>query len=193
MAEDPKPLPADLVEEIRALASTLLARSDHDDVARKFEWLLDALIMRGQLPPSYTRLASKIRGERSTVRLSLVADKRKKEVPDIDCAARLHLCHARCCQFDVSLSAEDIADGIPWVFDEPYLLPRDPHTRKCVCMDEQGACTIYEKRPASCRVYDCRPDPRVWIDFDARIPAPMPPSLASIPGPPEAPAPPEPK
>src|SRR5262245_2636279 len=132
MSEDPPSLPADLVEEIRALAATLLGRPDHDDIARKLEWLLDALVMRGQPPPSYTRLASKIRGERSTVRLSLVADKRKKEVPEIDCAARLHLCQARCCRFDVSLSAQDIAEGIPWVFDEPYLLPRDPRTKKCV-------------------------------------------------------------
>jgi Putative zinc- or iron-chelating domain len=183
MSEDPPPLPPDLVEEIRALASTLLSRSDHDDVARKFEWLLDSLIMRGQLPPSYERLASKIRGERSTVRLALVKDKRKVESPEIDCAARLHLCQARCCRFDVSLSAQDVADGIPWVVDEPYLMPRDPYTKQCVCMDGQGACTIYEQRPASCRVYDCRGDARVWIDFEARIPAPMPSRLVPVPKP----------
>ena len=75
---------------------------------------------------------------------------------------------------------QDLRDGIPRVIDEPYKLPRDPYTKKCVCMDEQGACTIYEKRPASCRVYDCRGDPRVWIDFEARIPAPMPPKIASV-------------
>lgn len=176
-------MPADLVDEIRALAATLLDRADHDDVARKFEWLLDALIMRGQLPPTYERLANKIRGDRSPVRLAIVEDKRKVEGPDIDCAARLHLCQARCCGFAVSLSAQDVAEGIPWVFDEPYLLPRDPHTKQCVCMDGQGACTIYEKRPASCRLYDCRGDERVWLDFDARIPAPMPPRLVPVPKP----------
>ena len=161
MSDEPPPIPPDLVEEIRALATTLLGRDDQDDVARKFEWLLDALVMRGQLPPAYARLASKIRGERNTVRLTMVDDKRKKESPDIDCASRLHLCQARCCRFEVSLSAEDIRDDIPWVIDQPYKLPRDPYSKKCVCMDADGACTIYEKRPASCRVYDCRGDPRV--------------------------------
>lgn len=179
MADEPPPLSPDLVEELRGLAATLLSRPDFDDVARKFEWLLDALVMRGQLPPSYTKLASKIRGERSTVRLTMVNDKRQKESPDIDCGARVHLCEARCCRFEVSLSEQDIRDEIPWVIDQPYMLPRDPETKKCVCMDAAGACTIYEKRPASCRVYDCRNDPRVWIDFDARIPAPMPPKIAS--------------
>ena len=84
---------------------------------------------------------------------------------------------------DLPLLAQDIADQIPWVIDEPYMLPRDPKTKKCVCMDAAGACTIYEKRPASCRVYDCREDPRVWIDFDKRIPAEMPPKITSVPRP----------
>jgi Fe-S-cluster containining protein len=171
------------VEEIDALAKTLLERDDHADIARKFEWLLDALVMRGQLPAAYTKMAMKIRGDRSTVRLTLVDDKYKKESPDIDCASRLHLCEARCCRFDVSLSAQDVADRIPFAIDQPYALPRDPYTKKCVCMDEGGACTIYDKRPASCRVYDCRRDARVWIDFDARIPAPMPEKITPIPKP----------
>ena len=183
MAEDPPPLTPDLVEEIRLLAAKLLERDDHADVARKFEWLLDALVMRGQLPASYTKLANKIRSDRSTVRLTMVADKHQKTGPDIDCASRLHLCEARCCRFEVSLSAQDIADGIPWDIEQPYALPRDPYTKKCVCMDEAGACTIYEKRPASCRVYDCRQDPRVWIDFENRIPAEMPPKITPVPRP----------
>jgi Fe-S-cluster containining protein len=179
MADELPPIPADLVEEIRALASTLLARDDHDDIARKFEWLLDALIMRGQLPPAYKKLAAKIRGDRSTVRLNVIRDKYKKPSPDIDCAARIHLCEARCCRFEVSLSPQDVAEGLPWLIDQPYALPRDPETKKCVCMDDAGACTIYEQRPGPCRAYDCRHDERVWIDFEARIPAPMPPDLVA--------------
>ncbi len=181
--DKPPPLPPDLVEEIDALAETLLAREDHADVARKFEWLLDALVMRGQLPSSYTKLATKIRGDRSTVRLSLVTDKHSKESPSIDCASLIHLCEARCCRMDVTLSAQDVADGIPFKLDEPYALPRDPYTKKCVCMDDAGACTVYDNRPASCRVYDCRKDSRVWIDFEAKIPAPMPEKARPIPKP----------
>jgi Fe-S-cluster containining protein len=39
-------------------------------------------------------------------------------------------------------------------------------------MTDDGDCTIYERRPGACRAYDCRRDARVWIDFEARIPAP---------------------
>ena len=181
--DKPPPVPPDLVGEIDALAETLLARTDHADIARKFEWLLDALVMRGQLPEKYIKLAAKIRGDRSTVRLSVVTDKYSKDVPDIDCAAHLHLCEARCCRFEVSLSPQDVRDGIPFKLDEPYALPRDPYTKKCVCMDAGGACTVYEKRPAPCRVYDCRNDSRVWIDFEAKIPAPMMERITPIPKP----------
>jgi Fe-S-cluster containining protein len=183
MGDDLPPVPPDLLDELHRLAAQLLAREDFDDLARKFEWLLDALVMRGQLPASYHRLASKIRGERSTVRLTLVTEKRLKTGPEIDCASRIHLCEARCCRFEVALSKQDIADGLPWDFEAPYMLSHDPYTKKCACMDEGGSCTVYEKRPASCRVYDCRHDPRVWVDFDARIPAPMPPKITPIPRP----------
>jgi Fe-S-cluster containining protein len=53
---------------------------------------------------------------------------------------------------------------------KPYALPRVDG--RCVCMDDAGACTVYERRPGACRAYDCRHDARVWIDFEARIPAP---------------------
>jgi Fe-S-cluster containining protein len=39
-------------------------------------------------------------------------------------------------------------------------------------MNADGACTIYERRPGACRAYDCRNDRRVWLDFEARVPAP---------------------
>ncbi|MBL9017281.1 MAG: YkgJ family cysteine cluster protein [Myxococcales bacterium] len=172
--EKPPVLSPDLVEEVDALASELERRPDHADLARKFEWLLDALVIRGQLPTHYKERAANIRADRTSVQLTLVQDKYTKESPDIDCGSRLHLCEARCCRFEVALSAQDIADRIPFDLHRPYMLPRDPVTKRCSCMDAAGACTIYDKRPASCRVYDCRTDPRVWIDFEARIPAPMP-------------------
>jgi Fe-S-cluster containining protein len=53
---------------------------------------------------------------------------------------------------------------------QPYALPRE--NGRCVCMTDGGACSIYEQRPGACRAYDCRRDRRVWIDFEARIPAP---------------------
>lgn len=178
MADRPPPPPvdADLAALIEKLAADLPSLPDNDEASRRFEWLLDALILRGQLPASFKRLAAKIQADRGTkIRLSLVTDKYEVASPDIDCASRIPLCGARCCSFEVALSPQDIAEKVvPFVVDRPYLLPRDPMTKKCACMDAQGACTIYAHRPATCRTYDCREDARVWIDYEARIPAPLP-------------------
>jgi hypothetical protein len=173
MPPDPPPVSPDLVDELTALAQTVAARDDHADVAAKLEWLIDALILRGQLPASFRRLADKVhsQGGRSVVRLAMFRDKYAVPSPDIDCAARIPLCGARCCSFDVTLSAQDVAEGgIPFDLHEPYALPRA--NGRCVCMTDDGGCTIYERRPGACRAYDCRRDARVWIDFEARIPAP---------------------
>ncbi|NVB78951.1 MAG: YkgJ family cysteine cluster protein [Kofleriaceae bacterium] len=181
MADRPPPPPvdADLAALIEKLAADLPNLPNNDEASRRFEWLLDALILRGQLPASFKRLAAKIQADRGTkIRLSLVTDKYEVESPDVDCASLIHLCGARCCSFEVALSPQDIAEKIvPFVVDKPYLLPRDPMTKKCACMDGQGACTIYQHRPATCRTYDCREDARVWIDYEARVPAPLPASI----------------
>lgn len=171
MAEPP-PVSPDLVAELTALAETLAARDDHADLAARLEWLIDTLILRGQLPASFAALAQKIKGSgpRSVVKLATFRDKYALDSHDIDCAARIPLCGARCCSFDVALGPQDVAEGVPFDLHAPYMLPR-AHGR-CVCMDAAGACTIYDKRPGACRAYDCRRDPRVWIDFEARIPAP---------------------
>jgi Fe-S-cluster containining protein len=167
------PLPDDLASALGALANELAARDDHADLARRVEWLIDTLILRGQIPESFRRLLGRVGDERSTVRLAMFRDKYQVPSADIDCAARIPLCRARCCSMDVTLSAQDVAEGgIPFDILRPYALPRHPETKRCVCMDDGGACTIYERRPGACRAYDCRHDARVWIDFDARIPAP---------------------
>jgi hypothetical protein len=160
-----------LADELREAAG--------DDASRKFEWLLDALILRGQLPASFKRLATRIHADRGVkVRLSIVNDKYSIEGPEIDCAARIPLCGARCCSFAVELSKQDVVEGkVPFVVEQPYMLPRHPQTKRCACMDDAGRCTIYEHRPATCRSYDCRADGRVWLDFEGRIPAPLPESI----------------
>ena len=167
------PVDPALVAELEALAGALAARPDHEDLARKLEWLVDLLILRGQLPATMRRMVARVGFERSTVRLASFRDKYAVPSSDIDCAARIPLCKARCCSFDVTLSAQDVAEHVlPFDIERPYALPRDPHTKRCVCMADGGACTVYEQRPGACRAYDCRRDPRVWLDFEARIPAP---------------------
>jgi len=154
------------------MGEAIAARADHADLARRFEWLIDALIIRGQLPPAYRAMAAKIRADRSSVRLAMFRDKYGVASPDIDCAARIPLCGAKCCTFEVTLSAQDVAErALPFDILEPYKLPKAPDGQ-CACRAADGACTVYEHRPGACRAYDCRNDPRVWIDFDARIPAP---------------------
>jgi hypothetical protein len=175
-SEDRPPVPPDLVAAIEKLADELPALPGADEASRRLEWLLDALILRGQLPASFRRLAAKIQADRGVkVRLSMVDNKYEVENADIDCAARIPLCGARCCSFEVALSRQDVREGkLPFVVDQPYLLPRDPATKRCACMGDGHACLVYEHRPATCRTYDCRDDRRVWLDFAARIPAPLP-------------------
>lgn len=183
MADDPAPIPDELLAVMEKLARELPDLPDADEASRRFEWLLDALILRGQVPESFRRLAKKIQADRGIkVRLSMVTDKYTVESPDIDCASRIPLCGARCCSFDVQLSRQDLLERkLPFVIEQPYMLPRDPVTKRCACMDDTGACTAYEHRPATCRTYDCREDARVWIDFEARIPAPLPAAIRPAP------------
>ena len=172
MAELP-PLDPDAIENLALLAGAIAQRDDHADLARRFEWLVDTLILRGQLPATFRRLLQRVGDEHSTVRLATFRDKYQVPSADIDCASLIPLCKARCCSMEVTLSAQDVLEGgIPFDLLKPYALPRDPDTKRCVCMDAEGACTIYDKRPGACRAYDCRHDARVWIDFDARVPAP---------------------
>ena len=174
MSEAP-PLTPEALHDLELLAAAIAQRDDHADLARRFEFLVDSLIFREQLPASFRRVLTRISDKRSIVRLATFRDKYQVESAGIDCAARIPLCQARCCSMEVTLSAQDVLEGgIPFDVMQPYAMPRDAATKQCVCMGKDGACTIYDKRPGSCRAYDCRHDPRVWIDFDARIPAPLP-------------------
>ncbi len=38
-------------------------------------------------------------------------------------------------------------------------------------------CGVYEIRPGTCRRYDCRQDKRVWLDWEKKLPAPLPPGF----------------
>ncbi len=136
---------------------------------------MDTLIQRDLVPERFRDAVSHVHADaRPKVQLAIYPNKYELKSPDIDCAARLPLCGGRCCSFGVLLSEQDLAEGgVPWVLERPYELPRDANHR-CACMDDAGACRIYDKRPGACRTYDCRQDTRVWIDYEARIPAPMP-------------------
>lgn len=87
----------------------------------------------------------------------------------IDCQSRLHLCHAVCCKMRFPLSRQDIEERIiQWDLGRPYVIAKDADGY-CRHLNRSGlCCTVHGARPLPCRVYDCREDPRVWIDFEGR-------------------------
>lgn len=165
-----------------------LARAEQGVAALQamVEALVDILIARGALSDGHARLLDKLRRRvhrtlGQTVRLRSGVDKYAVEGAEIDCESRLHLCHARCCSFTVELSEQDLNEGgIAWNWQEPYMLRRE-HDGFCTYVDrERAGCVLYARRPAACREFDCRTDRRVWRDFEAMEPAPMPEGLAPL-------------
>ncbi len=118
--------------------------------------------------------------------LDVGEDKYQVEPSTPPCDEVLHLCEARCCTFDFALSTADLDEGvIRWDYGQPYRIRQRASDGYCAHHDPTGRrCTVHAHRPRVCRTYDCRDDPRIWIDFARRIPAP--PAAAAIP--PEAPA-----
>lgn len=165
---------ADLLAHIQRLADDLVGRPDGADLAARLDYLVGLLILRGHLKPGHRRLLNKVRGDRSTALLAMYPDKHRIEGSDIDCASRIHLCKARCCSYSVTLSPQDVLEGkLRWELYEPYRLLKDDTTGYCRYLRADAGCSVYHDRPATCRVYDCRFDSRVWLDFDNMIPAPM--------------------
>ena len=156
------------------------------ELQQQFETLMEILVAKGTLGPGHAALIEKLRhrveiSRRTPVELSGVDDKYVVEGEPVDCESRLELCQARCCSFGVVLSRQDVEEGeLSWEIDRPYRLPRAADGY-CVNLGRDDAhCQRYEHRPATCRSYSCKEDRRVWLDFEARIPAPMPPSLIPL-------------
>lgn len=88
--------------------------------------------------------------------------------PPVNCAERLHVCHAVCCRLNFALTLEEVDAGkVKWDLGYPFLLRHAPGGM-CV-HNEQGtlACTVYHDRPGVCRRYSCVNDTRIWKDFEA--------------------------
>jgi hypothetical protein len=118
--------------------------------------------------------------ERETQRgLALVVNERDADkyvlddLPEIDCANRVELCHAACCTLRFPLTRQDVEEGvIRFDLGQPYF-NRVDESGYCVHFDRGGGCcSVYEQRPAPCRRFDCRHDNRIWLDFEGRVPNP---------------------
>lgn len=162
------------------------SKIDLIDLMTRLGALVEELVDKGVVDPASlelkllkTRHAENERMTRQAhvqVELSPPRDKYKMaDLPEIDCAARLPLCKARCCSFQFPLSVQDLDERIvEWDYARPYRI-RKRADGYCVHNEEGGcACKVYANRPAICRGYDCRQDRRVWVDFDKRIPADWP-------------------
>lgn len=180
---DSSPAPEDVAGGLRFNHVVEMQTKQHvGELSASLYALIETLIARGQLPieeyerrrqATIQREAERIRSEALVV-LSDVPDKYALAgLPEIDCDARLPLCRARCCTFVFPLSAQDLDERVVrWDYARPYQIGRRSdgycvHNRPGTC-----ECTVYANRPAICRTYDCSRDPRIWADFDKRIPAP---------------------
>lgn len=110
------------------------------------------------------------------VSLDLDGPKYTVEPAVVPCEDLLPVCKARCCMLTFPLSTEDLDEGvIRWDYGQPYLIRQRASDGYCVHNDpDHHACTVHHHRPRVCRSYDCRKDPRVWVDFEKRIPTAIP-------------------
>jgi len=173
----------DLTSALRFLqVAVARQREDHERVDATLEALMAALIeaqvitdeaIDDHLLPA-SRTARQRRPEELSVRLWSGDDKYGIPDPGIDCEARMHLCQGRCCSFEFPLSEQDLDEGqVRWRHHQPYMIAQRPDGY-CVHNDPATrGCGVYAHRPGTCRQYSCRTDKRVWIDFEARIPAPL--------------------
>jgi Fe-S-cluster containining protein len=133
--------------------------------------LYEVLTARGVIGPDHPRLIERYAASKAKprVHLAMIDDKRSVKNADVDCISLLHICGARCCTMKVELSEEDLRENrFQFQTQQPYLLAKseDGH---CIYLGEHG-CGQYHDRPAMCRMYDCRTDKRIWIDFEKKIP-----------------------
>lgn len=149
------------------------------ELQQQIETLIEIMVAAGTLRPGHAELIAKLRkrvelSRKAPVLLSSIEDKYEVTGEPIDCESRLPLCQARCCSFVVALSRQDIEGGqLTWELEHPYRLARG-RDGYCTHLGRDDArCQRYEHRPATCRAYSCRTDQRIWLDFEARIPAPM--------------------
>ena len=151
-------------------------RADMLQVAATVFALADLLVERGLV--SREDVEARTAGVRDklgdVVQLRMQRDERNKYDDtvnnDIDCAARIPLCHAACCTLDVPLSRQDVEEGVArWDFGRPYILRRG-EGGYCNHLAEGRGCGIYEQRPLTCRTYSCAGDKRIWLDFEGRVP-----------------------
>lgn len=86
---------------------------------------------------------------------------------EVNCAERMHICHAVCCKLGFALTAEEVDEGqVRFDVGFPYMIRHDADGY-CTHNDRStGFCKVYADRPGICRHYSCANDDRIWKDFE---------------------------
>jgi Fe-S-cluster containining protein len=139
--------------------------------------LIDTLLAKGvvtesEIVSSIGKVRSELteRGEVSGGRTMIRPDTLPAETiapVQVDCQARLHICHAACCKLAFALSIPEVESGkIKWDLGRPYFI-RQENNGCCTHLDApSGQCHIYQDRPGVCKQYSCANDRRIWTDFE---------------------------
>ena len=142
--------------------------------------LTDALLAKGVVNESEVAAAmSKVQGELKQRNVAngartMVRSEKGQTNPDVpvevDCSARLHICHAACCRLDFALSVSEVESGkVKWDLGRPYFIRRESDGC-CTHLDSaSGTCRIYPDRPGVCTGYTCAGDARIWKDFEKMV------------------------
>jgi Fe-S-cluster containining protein len=90
-----------------------------------------------------------------------------KPSQEVNCAERMHVCHAVCCKLSFALTAEEVDAGkVRFDVGFPYMIRHDSDGY-CTHNDRStGSCGVYADRPGVCRHYSCANDERIWKDFE---------------------------
>jgi Fe-S-cluster containining protein len=85
---------------------------------------------------------------------------------EVNCAERMHICHAVCCKLNFALTAKDIDTGkVKWDLGFPFMIRHEEDGYCTHLRRGSGACGVYADRPGVCRRYSCANDQRIWSDF----------------------------
>jgi Fe-S-cluster containining protein len=88
----------------------------------------------------------------------------------VNCAERMHVCHAVCCKLNFALTPEEVEAGkVKWDLGFPYLIRHASNGYCCHNDTATGRCTVYADRPGVCHRYSCANDKRIWKDFDNMV------------------------
>jgi Fe-S-cluster containining protein len=137
---------------------------------------LDLLMAKGILSEQEVRAATGSiyqqlaeRGELNGPGLLVRVDPPEQPRPtvNVDCEARMPICHAVCCKLTFALSLAEVEGGkLKWDLGQPYTI-RQQRDGYCTHNNRAtGGCEVYADRPVVCRRYSCAGDPRIWKDFE---------------------------